>query len=226
MRGWNQHKKSSESIGRPPQGSRIPCQALRPAQIAACGNSPSRFLANPVTLPSTSASAVRGQGGEDGPRFAPGSFPALVLNATCRAGLKLCTRSRCGPGRTQLIKQTREYHHQHRAVHSPSFEMKLPSVSCSLENFLAELDPSQAFARFQPICYTTQFTCLLSDPRRRPHVRPFCCRVRAVTQPATTLWLHAPAICARRTAADQCTAYVLHRTICTELAQLSTGTPR
>ena len=135
-------------------------------------------LHNPVTLPIDYSGKLRGGGAlrrSEEPRLnvhvSPSGFPALVLNADFRplSYYPLSLWSWQDAIKAVFLERVNIVANYDHAVHSPSFEMKLPSV-VSLKTFVKP-STHPAFTRFN-VFLRDRFSCQYCGDARRPHLRP------------------------------------------------------
>ena len=100
----------------------------------------------------------------------PSGFPALVLNADFRplSYYPLSLWSWQDAIKAVFLERVNIVANYDRAVHSPSFEMKLPSV-VSLKTFVKP-STHPAFTRFN-VFLRDRFSCQYCGDARRPHLR-------------------------------------------------------
>jgi len=117
----------------------------------------------------------------------PGGFPALVLNADFRplSYYPLSLWSWQDAIKAVFLERVNIVANYDRAVHSPSFEMKLPSV-VSLKTFVKP-STHPAFTRFN-VFLRDRFICQYCGDRDDLTLT-ICCRgPAAATPPGTTWW--------------------------------------
>jgi 5-methylcytosine-specific restriction endonuclease McrA len=129
----------------------------------------------------------------------PSGFPALVLNADFRplSYYPLSLWSWQDAIKAVFLERVNIVANYDRAVRSPSFEMKLPSV-VSLKTYVKP-STHPAFTRFN-VFLRDRFLCNIAAPTTiSPSI--ICCRARAADRPPGTTWSPParPAICARAT---------------------------